>query len=234
MGIALDEARAAPEHGDVPVGAVVVDIGSGALVARRHNERELLADPTAHAEILALRDAAIARGSWRLDGYVLVVTLEPCPMCAGAAVAARDVGGRVRSRGPEGRARSGRSTTSPPTLGSTTNSSCTPACGQTSPRSSCGSSSPIGDALGRRRSVECPAEGCESGRIGWSRKPLWGNPPWVQIPLPPPRVVTQSFPTGSGAPSPGAGDRAVRWRRRRRRCSGLPGYAPGARATPRP
>jgi tRNA(adenine34) deaminase len=89
MGIALDEARAAPEHGDVPVGAVVVDIRSGELVARRHNERELLADPTAHAEILALRDAAISRGTWRLDGYLLVVTLEPCPMCAGAAVAAR-------------------------------------------------------------------------------------------------------------------------------------------------
>ena len=89
MGLALDEARAAPEHGDVPVGAVVVDIGTGELVARRHNERELLADPTAHAEILALRDAAVTRGSWRLDGSLLVVTLEPCPMCAGAAVAAR-------------------------------------------------------------------------------------------------------------------------------------------------
>jgi tRNA(adenine34) deaminase len=89
MGLALDEARAAPEHGDIPVGAVVVDIGSGELVARRHNEREVLADPTAHAEILALRDAAISRGTWRLDGYLLVVTLEPCPMCAGAAVAAR-------------------------------------------------------------------------------------------------------------------------------------------------
>ena len=89
MGLALHEARAAPEHGDVPVGAVVVDIGSSELVASRHNERELRADPTAHAEILALRDAASSRGTWRLDGYLLVVTLEPCPMCAGAAVAAR-------------------------------------------------------------------------------------------------------------------------------------------------
>jgi tRNA(adenine34) deaminase len=89
MGIALAEARAAPEHGDVPVGAVVAELDTGAVVARRHNERELLADPTAHAEILALRDAASSRGSWRLDGCVLVVTLEPCPMCAGAAVAAR-------------------------------------------------------------------------------------------------------------------------------------------------
>jgi tRNA(adenine34) deaminase len=89
MGIALDEARAALEHRDVPVGAVVVELATGKVVARRHNERELLADPTAHAEILAMRDAAISKGSWRLDGYLLVVTLEPCPMCAGAAVVAR-------------------------------------------------------------------------------------------------------------------------------------------------
>ena len=89
MGIALEEARAAPEHHDVPVGAVVVELDTGELVARRHNERELLADPTAHAEILAMRDAAISKGDWRLDGYLLVVTLEPCPMCAGAAVVAR-------------------------------------------------------------------------------------------------------------------------------------------------
>jgi tRNA(adenine34) deaminase len=87
MGLALDEARAAALHGDVPIGAVV--LVDGEVVARRHNERELLGDPTAHAEILALRDAAAARGSWRLDDAVLVVTLEPCPMCAGAAVNAR-------------------------------------------------------------------------------------------------------------------------------------------------
>ena len=89
MGIALDEARAALDHGDVPVGAVVLLIETGEVLSRRHNEREQLADPTAHAEILALRDAAAARGSWRLDGCALVVTLEPCPMCAGAAVVAR-------------------------------------------------------------------------------------------------------------------------------------------------
>jgi tRNA(adenine34) deaminase len=89
MGLALDEARAAPAHGDVPVGAVVVDTATGAVLARRHNERELAGDPTAHAEVLALRDAAAARGSWRLDGCALVVTLEPCPMCAGAVLAAR-------------------------------------------------------------------------------------------------------------------------------------------------
>ncbi|MEO6469463.1 MAG: nucleoside deaminase [Acidimicrobiia bacterium] len=89
MGLALDEARAAVEHDDVPVGAVVVRINSGEVLARRHNERECANDPTAHAEILALRDAAAALGTWRLDGCALVVTLEPCAMCAGALVNAR-------------------------------------------------------------------------------------------------------------------------------------------------
>jgi tRNA(adenine34) deaminase len=87
MAVALDEARAALAHGDVPVGAVV--LVDGEILARRHNERELTGDPTAHAEVLALRDAAAARGSWRLDDATLVVTLEPCTMCAGAAVNAR-------------------------------------------------------------------------------------------------------------------------------------------------
>jgi tRNA(adenine34) deaminase len=89
MGVALDEARVAPEHGDVPIGAVVARVDTGDIVARRHNQREQDRDPTAHAELLALRDAARAAGSWRLDGCALVVTLEPCPMCAGAVVAAR-------------------------------------------------------------------------------------------------------------------------------------------------
>jgi tRNA(adenine34) deaminase len=89
MTIALDEARAAVEHGDVPIGAVVARLVDGEVLARRHNERELLGDPTAHAEVLALRDAATVIGSWRLDGCVLVCTLEPCPMCAGACGAAR-------------------------------------------------------------------------------------------------------------------------------------------------
>ena len=87
MELALDEARAAPAHGDVPVGAVA--IVDGAVVARRHNERELTGDPTAHAELLALRDAAGALGGWRLDAVTLVVTLEPCTMCGGALVAGR-------------------------------------------------------------------------------------------------------------------------------------------------
>ncbi len=89
MAVALEEARAAPSHDDVPIGAVVARRSDGAVVARRHNEREASADPTAHAEVLALRDAAAAVGSWRLDDHLLVVTLEPCAMCAGAAVNAR-------------------------------------------------------------------------------------------------------------------------------------------------
>ena len=89
MGIALEEARAALEHDDVPIGAVVVTLDSHTVIARRHNERELSRDPTAHAEILALRDAARELGTWRLDGCALVVTIEPCPMCAGAALAGR-------------------------------------------------------------------------------------------------------------------------------------------------
>ncbi|MGA0971608.1 MAG: tRNA adenosine(34) deaminase TadA [Ilumatobacteraceae bacterium] len=87
MAQALDEARAALAHDDVPVGAVVVR--NGEVIAARHNERELTGDPTAHAEVLAIRDAAQVVGHWRLDDCMLVVTLEPCAMCAGALVNAR-------------------------------------------------------------------------------------------------------------------------------------------------
>ena len=87
MEVALAEASEGAKAGEVPVGAVVA-VGDR-IVARRHNERESLIDPTAHAELLALRDAAAEVGSWRLAGATLVVTLEPCPMCAGAAWAAR-------------------------------------------------------------------------------------------------------------------------------------------------
>ncbi len=90
MRTALEEAALAVPHGDVPVGAVVLDGSSRpAIIGRRHNEREAASDPTAHAEMLVLRDAAAALGSWRLEGCTLVVTLEPCAMCAGALVAAR-------------------------------------------------------------------------------------------------------------------------------------------------
>ena len=88
MRLALEEARAADAVGDVPVGAVVVD-ADGNVIGSGHNQRELAHDPTAHAELLAIRAAAVSRGSWRLDGCTLVVTLEPCTMCAGATVLAR-------------------------------------------------------------------------------------------------------------------------------------------------
>jgi tRNA(adenine34) deaminase len=88
MRAALAEAPNANTHGDVPIGAMVVDEDGRALAAD-HNRREELGDPTAHAEVLALRQAARSRGTWRLEGCTLVVTLEPCAMCAGAAVLAR-------------------------------------------------------------------------------------------------------------------------------------------------
>jgi len=88
MRSALAEAALAAAAGEVPVGAVVVD-QAGRVIGRGHNRREADADPTAHAEVIALRQAASARGSWRLDGCTLVVTLEPCTMCAGALVLAR-------------------------------------------------------------------------------------------------------------------------------------------------
>ncbi|MFE7778307.1 tRNA adenosine(34) deaminase TadA [Streptomyces sp. NPDC057445] len=88
MRLALAEAARAAQAGDVPVGAVVLG-PDGAVLATGHNERELTGDPTAHAEVLALRRAAAKRGEWRLTGCTLVVTLEPCTMCAGALVLSR-------------------------------------------------------------------------------------------------------------------------------------------------
>ncbi len=88
MREALDEARAALATGDVPIGAVVLG-PDGETVGRGRNVREADHDPTGHAEVVALREAARARGEWRLDGHTLVVTLEPCTMCAGAAVLSR-------------------------------------------------------------------------------------------------------------------------------------------------
>jgi len=88
MRLALDEARTALATSDVPVGAVVLD-ASGTVIGRGRNEREALADPTAHAEVVALRQAAAAKGEWRLEDCTLVVTLEPCTMCAGAIGLAR-------------------------------------------------------------------------------------------------------------------------------------------------
>ncbi len=87
MQMAIRDAQTALEHGDVPIGAVVVC--DGEVVGKGHNERELRQDPTAHAEVIALREAARALGSWRILDSVLYVTLEPCAMCAGAIVLAR-------------------------------------------------------------------------------------------------------------------------------------------------
>ena len=87
MSHALEEARAAESHDDVPVGAVVIHQHN--VIAARHNERELTGDPTSHAEVLALRDAANVIGNWHLEECLLIVTLEPCVMCAGAMVNSR-------------------------------------------------------------------------------------------------------------------------------------------------
>jgi len=88
MEMALEEAARAADADEVPVGCVLVSPSRGVL-ARAHNQRETLQDPTAHAEMIAITQAATALGSWRLDGCILYVTLEPCPMCAGAIVLAR-------------------------------------------------------------------------------------------------------------------------------------------------
>ena len=100
MGLALDEARLAGEEGEVPVGAVVVV--DGVVVARGRNRRQADHDPTAHAELLALRAACTEAGTWRLPGAQVVVTLEPCPMCAGTLLAARV--GRVVFGAPDPKA----------------------------------------------------------------------------------------------------------------------------------
>ena len=89
MHAALEAARACTEHGDVPVGCVIVRDADAQMVATAGNGRERFRDPTAHAEILALREAANAAGSWHLEDHTMVVTLEPCAMCAGAIVLAR-------------------------------------------------------------------------------------------------------------------------------------------------
>ena len=153
MTLALEEARLALDHDDVPVGAVV--LRDGHVLARRHNERELLADPTAHAELLAMRDAAAAVGRWRLDDCTLVVTLEPCVMCAGAVVNAR-IGQLVFGATTRRPAPSAASTTSLPTPGSTTACRSSAASGQRSAATCCGRSSPNGDEHPNPRPLASP------------------------------------------------------------------------------
>jgi tRNA(adenine34) deaminase len=87
MKVAIEQAKIAEENGDVPIGAVIVH--NDTVIAKAYNQREQLADPTAHAEIIALTQAAAALETWRLNGCTMYVTLEPCPMCAGALVLAR-------------------------------------------------------------------------------------------------------------------------------------------------
>ena len=89
MEQAIDEALTADAEDEVPVGAVIVSLDRGEVIASAHNQRERLQDPTAHAEMIALTQASAALGSWRLERCLLYVTLEPCPMCAGAIVQAR-------------------------------------------------------------------------------------------------------------------------------------------------
>lgn len=89
MSLAIEQARIALGHDEVPIGAVIYHEPSDRILAQAHNRRILDADPTAHAEVLAIRQAAQTLGDWRLEGTILAVTLEPCPMCAGAIVNAR-------------------------------------------------------------------------------------------------------------------------------------------------
>ncbi len=89
MAMAMEEAAVAESEDEVPVGCVIVDLDRGQVIAAAHNQKERLQDPTGHAEIIAVTQAAAARKSWRLDRCLLYVTLEPCPMCAGAIVQAR-------------------------------------------------------------------------------------------------------------------------------------------------
>ncbi len=198
MRLALDEAALAAAHGDVPVGAVA--LGEGRVIASRHNERERRGDPTAHAEVLALRDAARAVGGWRLHDVTLVVTLEPCAMCAGALRGGAGGPARLRGARPEGR---GLRLPLQPLRRSAAQ-----------PRGGAGAgvlAAECGEQLtaffaerGLAAGLVSRPEACESGRIGWSRKPLCLRAPWVQIPPPPRAARAGAFHRAcSGARRPG-------------------------------
>ena len=151
MRLALAEARRATEHGDTPVGAVVVR--GGEPIGTGRNERELRGDPTAHAEMIALREAAQATGNWRVLDSTLYVTLEPCAMCAGAIVLARVprvVFGAPRPEGGRRRQRARRARASP---ASTTGRWCGRVCWPTSAAICCARSSPPGDDARRRLQI---------------------------------------------------------------------------------
>ena len=146
MRLALAEADQAHDDGDVPVGAVVLG-PAGAVLGRGRNAREAGDDPTAHAEVVALRAAGAALGRWRLDGCTLVVTLEPCTMCAGAAVLARLDRLVFGAYDPKA-ARPGRCGTWSGTVGSTTAPRSSAGCSRTSAPSGCARGSRRGADLG--------------------------------------------------------------------------------------
>ena len=181
MRAALDEAGARSESGDVPIGAVVLD-AAGSVIGRGHNVRERDGDPTGHAELVALRGAAQAAGEWRLAGCTLVVTLEPCTMCAGAVVlvAPGPAGVRgVRRQGRGGRVALGRGPRPPPQPPSRgrrrrARRGVLGACWTiSSPTNASGSLS--GGGVSER-----PKENASKAFVG-------ASPPRVQIPPPPPR-----------------------------------------------
>ena len=152
------------------------------IVAQAHNRREVDGDPTAHAAVLALRAAAATDGSWRLSHHMLVVTLEPCVMCAGALAAAR-IGAVVfgAADAKAGGCGSLYNVLADPRL----NHECPVLPGLRADEAA-GLLETFSSASQHDDPLASPTEGCESGRIGWSRKPLWRKSPWVQIPLPPP------------------------------------------------
>ena len=200
---ALELAVAAPHTGDVPVGAVVLD-ADGIVLGRGRNEREAHGDPTAHAEVLALRAAAAALGELAADGCTLVVTLEPCTMCAGAIVLARVdrvvFGAWDAKAGAVGSlwdvVRDRRLNHRPEVVGGVLEDECAALLERSSPHrrltltarpvvewprcgrdSGCRGGDPVSSA---------PAVACPSGRRSTPRKRVRCNPPWVQIPPPPP------------------------------------------------
>ena len=158
MRLALAQAAAAAEHGDVPIGAVVAR--DGEPLAAAGNERELRRDPTAHAEVLALRAAAERLGGWRIADSVLYVTLEPCAMCAGAIVLARVPGSSTapRTRRP---APPGACSTSSASRASTIGRGSTAACSPTSPAPAHRRSSPLADRGTGAARAPCDRRRCD-------------------------------------------------------------------------
>jgi tRNA(Arg) A34 adenosine deaminase TadA len=172
MRIALDEARIAADEGEVPIGAAIVC--DGAVIARAHNRRENDRDPTAHAELLAIRAAAERLGRWRLSGCTVYVTLEPCPMCAGAMHQARIDRLVYGAPDPKAGAVGTLSTTCPTTCASTTASMSPQACWPTNPpRCSRRSSPGSGVKAGSSEPTARGAPGRDAARRRSCRSAAW-------------------------------------------------------------